>query len=91
MQNFRALGAKPPDSPPHCEFLATRLPLGVNFTQSESKFSDFPTEAMSELLSEKSKKTHKRRKVWCLSSRLKNFLFQFLVLNLLLRDHLKSQ
>ena len=28
MQNFRALGAPPPDppsSPPHCEFLATRL------------------------------------------------------------------
>ena len=28
MQNFRALGAPPPDppkQPPHCEFLATRL------------------------------------------------------------------
>ena len=28
MQNFRALGAPPPDphnSPPHCEFMATRL------------------------------------------------------------------
>ena len=30
MQNFRALGAPPPDprnSPPHCEFLATRLSM----------------------------------------------------------------
>ena len=34
MQNFRALGAPPPDphtQPPHCEFLATRLAIFIAF------------------------------------------------------------
>ena len=36
--NLRRLGAKPPDpqnSPPHCEFLATRLQVGLNYEDEE--------------------------------------------------------
>ena len=44
MQNFRALGAPPPDpqnSPPHCEFLATRLKeVSKNYDQAVKLWCD---------------------------------------------------
>ena len=40
MQNFRALGAPPPDlqnSPPHCEFLATRLDNYRDYSEEQGE------------------------------------------------------